>query len=188
MQREGTVRGSRGVRIAMHALCGSLMLSCAIVIAQAPVPGDAARGRAIVNEKSDCLRCHGVMGHGSRLGPNLSTIGDQRTAAQLKAALLDPLQTPNPQYRLYKIVTKDGKTVTGKLLNQDMYRMQMLDAHENLVAFSRSNIREKGFVNPTPMPSYRGKLSDDEIADVVAYLASLKSGAPQGGNMPTMSH
>src|SRR5262249_61030500 len=30
----------------------------------------------------------------------------------------------------------------------------------------------------SPMPSYKGKLTDAEIADVVAYLMTLKGGAP----------
>jgi mono/diheme cytochrome c family protein len=38
----------------------------------------------------------------------------------------------------------------------------------------KSGLREHGFVNGSPMPSYRGKLSDRELADLTAYLAALK--------------
>ena len=52
--------------------------------------------------------------------------------------------------------------------------MQILDSKERLVSLQRSDLRESGFVNESPMPSYRGKLSTQELADVVAYLLSLK--------------
>lgn len=43
-----------------------------------------------------------------------------------------------------------------------------------LVAFDRSDLREWGFMQTPPMPSYSGTLNPDELADVLAYLASLK--------------
>ncbi len=52
--------------------------------------------------------------------------------------------------------------------------MQILDSKERLVSLQRSDLRESGFIDDSPMPSYRGKLSSQELADVVAYLGSLK--------------
>jgi hypothetical protein len=37
-------------------------------------------------------------------------------------------------------------------------------------------LRSFGFV-PSPMPSYRGTLSPQALADVVSYLVSLRGGA-----------
>jgi mono/diheme cytochrome c family protein len=50
----------------------------------------------------------------------------------------------------------------------------MLDSKERLLSLQRSNLREADFLKDSPMPSYRGKLSTQELADVVAYLNSLK--------------
>ena len=38
----------------------------------------------------------------------------------------------------------------------------------------KSDLREYTVSTTSPMPSFKGKLSDDEIADVLAYLLSLK--------------
>jgi mono/diheme cytochrome c family protein len=38
----------------------------------------------------------------------------------------------------------------------------------------KSDLREHGFVEKSPMPSYRGKLDPQELADLVSYLVSLK--------------
>jgi hypothetical protein len=84
-----------------------------------------------------------------------------------------------PNNRLYRVVTHGGKTITGKLLNQDVYSLQMLDSEGRLLAFQRAELGDAGFVQTPPMPSYRDKLSSQEQADLLAYLASLKSVMPQ---------
>lgn len=137
------------------------------------IPGDAARGRAIFEGKGGCIACHRVQGAGGRLGPDLTAIGRQRRAVELQQALLDPQAEVAPSNRFYRIVTKDGSTVTGRLLNHDTFTVQILDQTERLRSFQKTDLREHGFA-PTPMPSYRGKLTPEELADVVTYLVSLK--------------
>jgi hypothetical protein len=51
--------------------------------------------------------------------------------------------------------------------------VQLLDTREQLRSFNKSEVRELGFV-PSPMPSFRGKLNPQEIADVISYLSSLR--------------
>jgi hypothetical protein len=71
------------------------------------------------------------------------------------------------------VVTTDGREITGRLLNQDVYSLQMLDSKEQLVVFQKSSLREFNFVQTPPMPSYRDKLSSEEQTDLIAYLATL---------------
>ena len=138
------------------------------------VPGDVGRGRTIFEGKGGCLTCHRVKDKGSRLGPDLSDIGIQRTRDALEKSLLAPSPEAQPQNRLYRVVTSDGVTITGKLFNQDISSIQMLDSEERFRSIPKSKLREQDFVQPPPMPSYEGKLSREELADVIAYLASLK--------------
>ena len=72
------------------------------------------------------------------------------------------------------MVTKDGATITGRLLNQDAFTLQLFDDKERLLSYSKSNLKEYAFLDKSPMPSYRGKLSPQELADLVSYLVSLK--------------
>jgi hypothetical protein len=71
-------------------------------------------------------------------------------------------------------VTKNGAAVTGRLLNQDTFTVQLLDSSEHLRSFSRTDLREFTILNNSPMPSYKDKLTSQELADLVSYLASLK--------------
>ncbi len=136
--------------------------------------GDAGRGKALVEGKGGCLSCHRVKGHGSRLGPDLSEIGGARRAVELQRSILEPDAEVRPQHRFIRVVTKDGVTTTGRLLNQDTLVVQLLDSKERMMTFPRSNLKEYAFIDKSPMPSYQGKLSPQELADVVTYLVSLK--------------
>ena len=57
------------------------------------------------------------------------------------------------------VVTKDGATIVGRLLNQDAFSIQLMNADEQLKSYSRSNLREHTIVTKGLMPSYEGKLT-----------------------------
>jgi putative heme-binding domain-containing protein len=136
--------------------------------------GDAVRGKAIFDGKSGCLKCHRVKGVGSYLGPDLSDIGINRRMVQLERSILEPDAEILPQNRPFRVVTKNGVAVTGVLLNQDAFTIQLMDSTERLRSFLKTNLKEFAFVDKSPMPSYQGKLSSQEVADVVSYLVTLK--------------
>ena len=140
------------------------------------VQGDAARGREIVRESGDCLDCHRVGGRGSPLGPDLSRIGLDRRAPELMSALVDPNADVQPNHRFYQVTPKRGAAVTGRLLNHDTFTVQLFDEDGELRSFDKAGLRDFGFVD-SPMPSYRDRLSEQALADVVSYLVSLRGGA-----------
>jgi putative heme-binding domain-containing protein len=136
--------------------------------------GDALRGKAIFEGKGACVNCHRVNGNGSYVGPELTDVGAMRRSAQLLLSLVDPDAEILPQNRFYRVVTESGKVVTGRLLDLDTFTVQMMDSNEQLRSFLKSNLKEFGFIDKSPMPSYKEKLSSGELADVLAYLVSLK--------------
>jgi putative heme-binding domain-containing protein len=139
-----------------------------------PVTGDVARGRTVFTGKGGCTACHRIETTGSRVGPDLTRIGQTRRAAEIEKAILEPGADVQPANRSYRVVARDGTIVTGRLLNHDTYTVQLLDSKEQLRTFVKADAREHGFID-SPMPSYRGRLTPQEIADVVSYLASLKA-------------
>lgn len=135
--------------------------------------GDAERGKALFAGKGECYSCHRIDGEGSRLGPELSGIGVLRTSAELSASLLDPEQKVLPNQRFFSVTTNNGQKVTGRLLNQDAFSVQLLDTDEDLRSFMKTDVQEYGFA-PSPMPSLRGAFAEQELADLVQYLVSLR--------------
>jgi putative heme-binding domain-containing protein len=136
--------------------------------------GDATRGRALFVGKGNCASCHRVGAEGPRAAPDLSTIGTQRTAASLQRALIDPSAALLPMNRTVSVVRNDGTVVTGRRLNEDTFTVQLVDSNERLVSLDRKDIRSYTVSAEPLMPSYATLLRDDERADLVAYLLSLK--------------
>jgi putative heme-binding domain-containing protein len=137
--------------------------------------GDPVQGKAIFDGKGGCLNCHRVQDHGSVTGPDLTDIGGlRRSPDALEKSLLEPSAEILPQNRFVRLVTQDGTTITGRILNHDTFSVQIMDSKQHLVSLLRSNLKEFTFLDKSPMPSYRDKLSSQEIADVVSYLVSLK--------------
>lgn len=145
----------------------------ASVASAMPKGGDAGRGKAIFENKGRCLNCHTRGEEGSGLGPDLSDIGSLRRPDELEKILADPEGTMLPQNRIFRAVKLDGTTITGRILNQDTFTVQLIDSHDRLISLDRSALREFSPVR-SPMPSYKDKLSSAEMADLVTYLVSLK--------------
>lgn len=170
------------------AIVAFLRALAADPLAGGSITGDPVRGKALFEGQAQCQNCHRIKGEGARSGPDLSEIGSARRPADLERSILFPDAEIAQQNRMYRVVTKAGATVNGRLLNQDSFTVQLLDSQEQLKSFARSDLRESAFVDKSPMPSYLGKLSPQELADLVGYLASLKAperpgqGQGRGGN------
>ena len=134
--------------------------------------GDPGRGQSVF--ESSCLSCHRVNGKGSRVAPDLSEIGLTRSAASLQQALLSPSSVMFPINRPIRAVTKDGRAISGRRLNEDTFTVQLMDDKEQLVSLLKSDLRAYTILTESTMPSFDGKLTPAQLADVVSYLASLK--------------
>ncbi len=147
---------------------------------------DAANGEKLY-ASNGCASCHMVNGQGSDRGPDLSSIGALRSDIFLKSELQDPganlpvggssllERTPYSNYVMYHVVLADGKEVTGIRVNEDSFTLQLQDAQGNLVSVDKMKARKiEVLPGKSFMPSYQGKLSDEQLNDLVAYLSSLE--------------
>ena len=136
--------------------------------------GHVGRGQEIFEGKGGCAACHRVNGKGPRVAPDLSDIGAIRTPSALQRSLLDPTSAMLPINRPVRAVTRDGRTIRGRRLNEDTYSVQLIDEQERLVSLVKAELREYELAKTSPMRSMAGILTADEQADLVAYLLSLK--------------
>ena len=136
--------------------------------------GDPARGRAVFEGAGECLRCHRVGGEGPRVSVDLTSIGARRPPSALRRTLLDPTGTMRPIDRPVTLVTADGATVSGRRLNEDTYTVQIIDDAGRLRSFDKADLRQFDLAAESPMPAYGDRLGPEELADLLAYLVSLK--------------
>ena len=69
---------------------------------------------------------------------------------------------------------RDGRTIRGRRLNEDTHTVQIIDDKERLISIIKKDVRSFDIAKESAMPSYAAKLSNDEIADLVAYLLTLR--------------
>jgi putative heme-binding domain-containing protein len=137
--------------------------------------GNVDRGRTLfATEKAACATCHRVHGTGPRTAPDLSDVGAVRTAAALQRSMLDPTRSMLPINRPTTIVTTAGATIRGRRTNEDTFSVQVVDDRERLVTVLKKEIKSMALAKESPMPSVAKRLSPDEVADLVAYLLSLR--------------
>jgi hypothetical protein len=79
-----------------------------------------------------------------------------------------------PINRPVRLVTRDGKTINGRRLNEDTFTVQLIDDQERLLSLSKADFREYTILKTSTMPSYKDTLNTQEMADLLAYLVSLK--------------
>ena len=136
--------------------------------------GNPAHGRTIVETKGACLSCHRINDKGNWNAPNLSDIGANRSAGSIERSLVDPNSQMWPINRPVHIVTKSGKTIDGRRLNEDTYTVQIADEEGRMISLNKSDLRQFVVSTKSSMPSYKDELTPDELADVVTYLLTLK--------------
>ncbi len=143
-------------------------------LADADLRGDAVAGRALFAGKGNCAACHMVDGDGGRLGPDLSRVGERRDPDELRADLLDPSAEVEPRWWTMTVMRADGSVVEGLRMNEDTFTLRLIDADEQLWAFSKGRLRSFDRVRTSSMPAAGGTLTDAEVDDLIAYLFSLR--------------
>jgi cytochrome c oxidase cbb3-type subunit 3 len=147
--------------------------------------GDAKKGAAIYKNLA-CSSCHIVAGEGGNLGPDLTDIGFLRGAAYLREAVVAPdsslpkgtlsvLSRGYAEYLPVRIVTRQGNEIRGIRVNEDAFTIQVRDAAGRFFSLRKADIeRLDKPAGKSMMPSFASRVTAPELADLVAYLASLR--------------
>ena len=69
---------------------------------------------------------------------------------------------------------QDGTVINGRRLNEDTFTVQLIDDQERLVSLEKSGLIEYTILTTSSMPVYEQILTDEERADLLAYLLTLK--------------
>ncbi len=156
----------------------------AAVLARAAMSeGDARRGAIVFYQPQLlCATCHVQGKSGETLGPDLATLGKTVTGPELVEAILEPSKTIRKGYETLTVVTKDGKTLTGRLLEErpDAVVLRDPDPQGKSITIPRSEIDERRDKGPSLMPEgFANQLgSRQDFVDLVRYLIEIAQGGP----------
>jgi putative heme-binding domain-containing protein len=130
-------------------------------------PGDASRGRVVFSKV--CAQCHTLFDEGGKVGPDI-TGANRGDLNYLLETILDPNAVIPNDYRASTIETKDGRSITGIVKQQDDKSVTVATQTETLtlprnevesIQQSELSMMPEGLLTP---------LADQEVRDLIYYL------------------
>ncbi len=141
--------------------------------------GDAVRGAILFTRRDlSCTRCH-VPGAARPIGPDLTQLASDVTDAYLVESLLEPSKAVRKGFESVTVVTTDGKSLSGRLVEDGPRRLviQVSTGDLERVTLPRSEIEE---ISPNRLSAMPDNLVDrladrKQFLDIVRYLMELSS-------------
>jgi putative membrane-bound dehydrogenase-like protein len=130
-------------------------------------PGDASRGRAMFNRT--CAQCHTLFDNGGKVGPDL-TGSNRADLDYILMNIVDPNAVIPNDYRAANIETKDDRSITGIIKQQDDKAVTVMTANET-ITIPRNEIKALKQSEFSMMPEgLLQAFNDQEVRDLVYYL------------------
>ncbi|TWU01249.1 PVC-type heme-binding CxxCH protein [Stieleria varia] len=138
--------------------------------------GDPLRGASVfVGEKAKCSSCHRIAEIGKAVGPDLTTIGANRSADDLLESIVFPSASIVRDYGTYQVLTHSGRVLTGLLVGETASSIQVQIASGETVTLMLTEIEQITPSSVSTMPAGLDEsLSEQELLDVVSYLLRQK--------------
>lgn len=144
-----------------------------------------AKGRAVDVEAgrraffhpngAGCFKCHTIDGRGGKVGPDLTNAVRTMNRPQIIESILEPSREIAPQFVSWTFTMKDGKVVTGLIVQENEGRLTVGNAQGETIELKTADVEERTPQKISVMPE---KLADrmtlQEFRDLLAFLDSLK--------------
>jgi putative heme-binding domain-containing protein len=125
---------------------------------------------------SMCQSCHKMRGEGADIGPDLTQLGTRFSTTNILESIITPDKTISDQYASTVFVLENGKSFSGRLINQDAkkyYISQNPFAPQVLKEILKKEVISTKLSQASIMPPGTiNRLSAEELKDLIAYLVS----------------
>jgi putative membrane-bound dehydrogenase-like protein len=144
--------------------------------AQVAARGQIENGRAVFTSgKGACVSCHRVGGTGNVVGPELTTIGRIRSPRDLLESIVFPDASTAQGYEAHTVETASGAPLLGVIRRNLPDAIVLVDPTGQEQTIPRAQITGMQALHNSLMPPGLDRtLSEQELLDLVAYLASCK--------------
>ena len=140
---------------------------------------DASRGRELFFDRvggAGCASCHRVRGKGSDVGPDLSGVGIRLTPDNIAKAILQPNADITEGYALQFVLTKAGQIHSGAVIRESTTTLTLLRSDGTQINIDTKDIESRKRLNQSVMPTGYDMFGASQLADLTAWLRTLKNG------------
>jgi putative membrane-bound dehydrogenase-like protein len=124
-----------------------------------------------------CAVCHSFHGGGQKVGPDLIGSGRSNLDALL-ANVIDPNQIIGNGYENINVTTKDGRTVSGRLVEDAPAHVKLLAIAGAEQIVPRDQVAKLENTHQSVMPAGFGALPDDVFRNLVWYVLAPPEEGP----------
>ncbi len=138
--------------------------------------GNIAKGAKIyLRETARCARCHKVGNAGIEVGPALTEIGDKLPKTELYEAILDPSAGISFGYEAWLVTMNDGNSAFGIIVSETDAEISVKGPTGAVTKHAKANIKSR-VQQPISLmpPGLHLTMKEDELVDLIEYLASLR--------------
>jgi putative heme-binding domain-containing protein len=134
--------------------------------------GNVENGKQVF--RRNCTACHKVFNEGADFGPDMAKVGMRLSRYKIVESLIDPNAEIEAKYLSTRVVTADGKSITGLLVSETEKDLVLFDGKEKRTV-KKEDIDERATLKQSSMPEgLAGTIAPVEFLDVIAFLTSLK--------------
>jgi len=130
-------------------------------------PPDLQAGHEIA--KKTCFVCHKLYGEGADVGPDLTGVG-RSTLDALLANVIDPNQVVGKGYENVQVETKDGRSLSGRLVEETDSRIKLLSSGPKEDAVAKSDILSRRVSELSVMPEGLEQMPDSDFRNLISYI------------------
>ena len=128
----------------------------------------AAKGKLLFQQ--NCISCHAYQGVGAKVGPELAGVAG-KTGEELLVSILDPARDAVPDGVGVLVLTKDGRTLSGLLAEENANVVRLRQAQGREETIPRADVEMVRSTGRSLMPEgLEAVLSPQDLADLIAFL------------------
>jgi len=130
-------------------------------------PPDVEKGHELV--RKTCLICHKFYGEGAEVGPDLTGVGRSSLDALL-ANVIDPNQVIGKGYENVEVETKDGRSLSGRLVENTDIRVKLLSAGPKEEVVAKSDVASMRVSELSVMPEGLEQMPEADFRNLILYV------------------
>lgn len=131
--------------------------------------GNADQGREMFQKH--CAICHQHGDLGKPIGPNLTGMA-VHPKAELLTHIIDPSRSVEGNFRLYTVVRKDGRVLSGMLASETRTSITLIDTKGIETSLPREDIEELLSFRKSLMPEgFEKQMTEDELCNLLEFLS-----------------